>query len=221
MRRHLDAVQRDSGAEQVVVGVDTHQQVHVAAVITTLGAMLASASFPTTATGYRDLIAWARSWGELLRVGVEGTGSYGAGLSRALRAAGIDVVEVNRPDRAMRRRRGKTDAVDAEAAARAVVAGQATTTPKSADGPVEAMRVLKLAKDSAMKARVQAINQLKAVLVNAESSLRDELSPLTTRRLVAHCARLDGGAYRGLTATVVHTLRQLAGQGDRRVCVLL
>lgn len=115
---------------------------------------MASESFPATAAGYRDLVAWARSWDSLVRAGVEGTGSYGAELCRALRVQGIEVTEVNRPNRAMLRRRGKMDVVDAEAAARAVVVGEATATPKAADGPVEALRVLKLAKDSASKARV-------------------------------------------------------------------
>lgn len=210
MTQRLGSVEHDSNGEWVVVGVDTHQQVHVAAVMTTLGLLLGSASFPATAAGYRDLITWARSWGGVLRAGVEGTGSYGAGLSRALRAEDIDVLEVNRPDRAMRRRRGKSDPVDAEAAARAVLTGEATATPKSADGPVEAMRVLKLAKDSATKARVQAINQLKAVLVNAEPGLREELEPLNMTRLIARCAGLDAGSHGGLAGAVVHTLRHLA-----------
>ncbi len=172
--------------------------------------MLGTASFSATAASYRDLIVWARSRGSLLRVGVEGTGSYGAGLSRALRAEAVEVVEVNRPDRALRRQRGKTDSVDAEAAARAVLAGAATATSKTADGPVEALRVLKLAKDSAVKARVQAVNQLKAVLVGAETGLREQLEGLSARRLITRCAALEGASYADVTVALVHTLRRLA-----------
>ncbi|WP_406191670.1 transposase [Streptomyces sp. NBC_01017] len=139
-------------AEEVVLGVDTHKDIHVAAVITTLGASLAHQEFPATAVGYRQLLAWARSFGVLHRAGVECTGSYGTALTRSLCREGIDVVEVNQPDRATRRKHGKTDAVDADAAARAVLSGRATTVPKTADGPAADMRVLRLAKESAIKA---------------------------------------------------------------------
>lgn len=146
----------------------------------------------------------------LRRAGVEGTGAYGAGLTRVLHAAGVTVVEVNRPDRATRRRRGKTDAVDAEAAARAVLGGSATAAAKTANGPVEGIRVLKLAKDSAVKARVQAMNQLHAVLVNADPALRERLAPLTPARLLRACAQLDPSCWAGVDATVAYTLARLA-----------
>lgn len=107
----------ESSTDEVVLGVDTHKDVHVATVITVLGVLLASARFPTTAAGYRDLVAWARMFGMLWRAGVECTGSYGAALARHLRGEGIEVIEVNQPDKATRRRRGKTDALDAQAAA--------------------------------------------------------------------------------------------------------
>jgi transposase len=124
----------------------------------------------------------------------------------------VPVIEVKRPDRSARRRRGKSDVVDAEAAARAVLAQDATAVPKSADGPVEAMRILKTAKDSAVKARVQAINQLKAVLVSADPALRETLNLLGTGQLVARCAELttDDGRHDDVTAATVHTLRHLA-----------
>jgi transposase len=122
------------GPEEVLLGVDTHKDFHAAAVITTVGATLDGRSFPATADGYRQLLAWARSFGTLRRAGVECTGSYGAALTRYLRSAGIEVTEVNQPDKAARRRHGKTDAVDAEAAARAVLSGRATATAKAADG---------------------------------------------------------------------------------------
>ncbi len=201
---------RHSDAETIVLGVDTHKDVHVAAVLTVAGVLLGRAAFPTTSAGYRQLVAWARSLGTLRRAGVEGTGSYGAALTRHLRAEDIVVLEVNRPDRATRRRRGKTDAIDAEAAARAIISGQATTTPKSADGPVEMLRLFKLAKDSAIKARTQAINQLKAVLVNADAQLREELAPLSNPLLIAACARLDPNRSAGPAYAARYTLRLLA-----------
>jgi transposase len=200
----------DSDSE-VVLGVDTHADEHVAALLSAVGGLVATGSFPATAAGYRALLAWARGHGPVARAGVEGTGSYGAALSRYLRRAGVRVIEVNRPDRAARRRRGKTDPVDAEAAARAVLAGRATVTPKTADGPVETLRLLKLAKDSAVKARTQAINQLKAVLVTAEPSLRESLAGLGRATLVRRCAQLPDPAGDGdVATTVVYTLRVLA-----------
>jgi transposase len=194
---------------EVVLGVDTHAAIHVAVVLSALGRLLSTCEFPTTTAGYRDLIAWARGHGELRQAGVEGTGSYGAALTRLLRAGGVHVIEVNRPDRSARRRRGKSDVVDAEAAARAVLAQTATATPKTADGPVEAMRILKLAKGSAVKARVQALNQLRAVLVNADPELRDALRSLRTQQLIAACAALEVDRGDAVTTATVHTLRQL------------
>ncbi|MEV8393511.1 MULTISPECIES: transposase [unclassified Streptomyces] len=178
-------------AEDVILGVDTHKDVHVAAVITTLGASLAQQEFPATAAGYRQLLSWGRSFGVLHRAGVECTGSYGTALTRSLRKEGIDVVEVNQPDRATRRKRGKTDAVDADAAARAVLSGRATTVPKNGDGPAADMRVLRLAKESAVKARTQALNQLKDVLLAIDPDLRELLTGLNNPALVATCAALD------------------------------
>ncbi|MCX4564476.1 IS110 family transposase [Streptomyces phaeochromogenes] len=165
--------------EDVILGVDTRKDVHVAAVITVLGALLAHQEFPATAAGYRQLLAWARSFGLLLRAGVECTGSYGAALARFLSRENIQVVEVNQPDRATRRKRGKTDAVDADAAARAVLSGRAAVTPKTGEGPAADMRVLRLAKESAVKARTQAKNQLKAVLLGIDPELRESLSILS------------------------------------------
>ncbi|WP_043194971.1 IS110 family transposase, partial [Streptomyces sp. NRRL F-2664] len=138
-----------------------------------------------------QLLAWGGSFGVLYRAGVECTGSFGTALTWVLRQEGIDVVEINQPDRATRRKRGKTDAIDADAAARAVLSGRATTVPKSADGPVEDMRVLRLAKESAVKARTQALNQLKAVLMSIDPDLRELLTGLSNPALVATCAALD------------------------------
>ena len=158
--------------ETVILGVDTHNDVHVAAVISTLGALLGTRGFPTTAVGYRALLDWACGHGRLRRAGVEGTSSHGTALTRFLRAQGVHVMEVNRPDRATRRRRGKSDTVDAENAARGVLSGQTTAVAKSGDGAVEAIRMFKIAKDSAIKARTQAINQLRAVLVRSAERWR-------------------------------------------------
>ena len=135
-----------SPTDEVILGVDTHKDLHVAAVITALGAVLASRSFPTTMAGYQQLLAWARTLGTLRRAGVECTGSYGAALTRHLQAAGITVIEVNQPDKATHRCRGKTDTIDAQAAAQAVLAGRATAVAKSGDGPVEMLQMFKLAK---------------------------------------------------------------------------
>lgn len=194
---------------EIVVGVDTHKDTHVAAVTDLLGRVLASAAFPAEAAGYRDLLAWARGHGVVRRAGVEGTGSYGAALSRYLRGEGVEVVEVNRPDRAKRRARGKNDTVDAEAAAEAVLSGRASATPKAGDGPVEQMRVYKIARDSAVKARRQAINQLKAILVNAEPQLRQSMAGLGRAALITACADLDEAIHPGGSA-VIYTLRTLA-----------
>ncbi|MER6076497.1 IS110 family transposase [Streptomyces sp. NPDC001817] len=195
----------------MVLGVDTHKNVHVAAVIDILGALLGSERFPATAAGYQQLLAWARSFGEVVRAGVECTGSYGAALARYLAVEGTTVVEVNQPDRSTRRRRGKTDAIDAEAAARAALSGRAHATPKSADGHVEVLRVLRLAKTSALKARTQAINQLKAVLVTADAVLRERLEPLPAKALFRHCAELTDPENTGpATTAAVVALRLLA-----------
>lgn len=131
----------DDGQINVTGGVDTHSDEHVAAVIDDIGRILGTASFPVSAAGYRDLLERMGEFGTVRRVGVEGTGTYGAGLARFISAADVEVIEVNRPNRQLRRRRGKSDATDAEAAARAALNGEATGIPKSGDGPVEAIRV--------------------------------------------------------------------------------
>lgn len=196
--------------EDILLGVDTHKDVHAAAVITTLGAALNGRSFPATAEGYRQLVSWARSFGVLRRAGVECTGSYGAGLTRHLRAEGIEVTEVNQPDKAARRRHGKTDAIDAEAAARAVLSGRATAAAKTSDGPVEMLRLFKLAKGSAIKSRTQAINQLKSVLVCADAELRESLAGLSNPKLFQQCAALAESEISGPAGAARHTLKLLA-----------
>ncbi|WP_331745636.1 IS110 family transposase [Streptomyces mirabilis] len=196
--------------EDVVLGVDTHKDIHVAAVITTTGVLLDTRSFPTTENGYRQLLDWASAFGRLQRAGVECTGSYGAALTRYLHHEGITVTEVNQPDKATRRRRGKTDAIDAAAAAQAVLSGRATATAKTSDGPVEAIRMFKMAKVSATKSRSQAINQLKAVLVAADPALREALSGLSNPKLIRKCSELEAADDTAPAAAARHTLRLLA-----------
>jgi transposase len=208
----------DPAAEdvEVVLGVDTHKDVHVAAVISQLGALLGARSFPATAVGYRQLLGWARGLGIVRRAGVECTGSYGAALTRHLTAAQVEVIEVNQPDKAARRRRGKTDTLDAESAAQAVLSGRATATAKAADGPVEMIRMFKLAKASAIKSRTQAINQLKSVLVSADPQLREAMSGLSNPRLIRRCAELGTGTPHDTTSAAAYTVALLA----RRIIAL-
>ncbi len=145
----------ETAPQRVIGGVDTHKDVHVAAVLDELGRLHDTATFATTTAGYRSLYRWLCGHGEVLAVGVEGTGSWDAGLSRFLRARGVNVVEVNRTNRQTRRRKGKTDTVDAEAAARAVLSGDATVVPKAGAGPIESVRQLRVARAGAMKARTR------------------------------------------------------------------
>lgn len=145
--------------DQLVVGVDTHAETHTAVVVDGLGRVQGTLEVPSTPAGYRQLVRWAHGHGELAVAGVEGTGAYGAGLARHLAAVGVEVIEVDRPNRQRRRRRGKSDPTDAEAAARAVLAGEATTVPKDRTGVVEAVRILQVTRRSAVKAKTQAGNR--------------------------------------------------------------
>ena len=149
---------------QVVIRVDTHQDEHVAVAIDQQGVRLAQFSAPATSHGYGEIERWSRKLGEIRAFGIEGTGSYGAGLARFLTGRGFTVVEVNRPDWSTRYRKGKSDPTDAEMAARAVLPGVANAIPKSGKGETEMIRMLKSAKDSAVKARTQAINQMNALV---------------------------------------------------------
>lgn len=180
----------DHHSVEVTGGVDTHKDVHVAAAIDQLGRILGTCSFPTTQVGYRRLFDWLNSFGELTKVGVEGTGAYGAGLCRFLTEADVVVVEVNRPDRQRRRLRGKSDTVDAESAARAALNGEAIAIPKSGDGLVEGVRALRVARRSAIKARSQAGLQIRDLVLTAPSSLRETLEPLSTHDRAVTCSRM-------------------------------
>ena len=195
---------------QVTGGVDTHGEVHVAAVIDATGRILATSSFAATAAGYRGLLRWLRRYGHVVGVGVEGTGSYGAGLARYLSGEGVTVTEVNRPDRQRRRRHGKSDVVDAEAAARAALNGDAAGTPRAGGGPVESVRVLRLARRSAIKARTQAANQIRDLIVTAPDQLRSRLRNLDTDQRVAVCARFRTGDITDPAGATKFALRTLA-----------
>jgi transposase len=179
---------------EVILGVDTHLDFHTAVAVDHLGRRLGELSVPTTAKGYEGLLCWAEGFGPVRCAGIEGTSSYGVGLARHLKAAGISVMEVERPKRRHLRRNGKSDPLDAEAAARAVLAGEAVGEPKSSDGQVEMIRVLRSVRQSAMKARSQAANQLQALLVTAPEDLRRRLRQLPTKELVATCARFRLGS---------------------------
>ncbi|MEO7268133.1 MAG: IS110 family transposase, partial [Knoellia sp.] len=199
-------------SQHVIGGVDTHSDTHTAAAIDDLGRLLGHETFPTNRGGYAALLAWLAGHGEVIAVGVEGTGAYGAGLARHLTTQAIKVVEVDRPNRQQRRKNGKSDPADAEAAARAVLAGTATGTPKTRDGAVEALRTLRATKRTADKAHTAARNSLRHMVITAPAGLREHLEHLTGPALVTACAALrpDRSAmHEPVTATKV-SLRRLA-----------
>lgn len=200
----------------VIGGVDTHAAMHCAAALDVQGRLLGNAQFRATEDGYRDLIGWLRSHGTVQSVGVEGTGAYGAGLARVLHANDVEVLEVPRPDRRLRRQHGKSDPIDAEAAARAVLAGTATVVPKLGTGPIEAVRALRIARQGAIKACTAATNSLKALVVTAPADLRRELEALSTRQLVITCSRFRPAPDRLADATqgVKTALRSIARRAD-------
>ena len=200
-----------SPATTVIIGVDTHKEVHVAVALDGLGARVGSCSATADRAGYAELVAWARTFGPIGAFGIEGTGSYGVGLASFVRRQAIRVIEVSHCDRRTRRNNGKSDTLDAETAARSVLAGIATAVPKTADGAAEMVRQIKVARDTAVKAKTAAIITLKALIVNAPGELREAREPLTDRKLIDRCARLlPGGTIADTTASTKHALRALA-----------
>uniref|UniRef100_UPI00217591B3 IS110 family transposase n=1 Tax=Microbispora sp. H10670 TaxID=2729108 RepID=UPI00217591B3 len=181
---------QDPASIEVAGGVDTHQDTHTAAVIDQVGRVLGTECFPAGPAGYTALLAWMRSFGRLVRVGVEGTGVYGAGLARLLRDEHVQVVEVDRPNRKTRRFQGKSDPIDAIAAAKAALAGDRTGTPKQRDGRIEALRNLRVARRSAVDQRAEAQRQIKALIVTAPDELRERLRRLPVKELIKVCAGL-------------------------------
>jgi transposase len=204
----------------VIGGVDTHKHTHYAAAIDDQGRLLGHREFPATDRGYIELLDWMRTFGGIASIGVESTGSFGATLTRFLTKANIEVIEVNRPNRLARRMDGKSDQLDAEQIARAVLGRTSTAVPKAKSGAVEVIRTLRVTRSSAVKARTQAFNTLWGVMIGAPSPLRDELVVLTKRTLVNRCLRLrpetddllslSDDPARMLTAGVKRALRDLA-----------
>lgn len=196
---------------RVVVGVDTHKDFHVAVALDQNGGRLGELRFATTQSGLTEAERWAATFGEIETWGIEGTASYGAGLARQLLKGGTTVLEVNRPDRHARRTLGgKTDPIDAEAAARAALSGRSTIKAKSGDGRVEMLRHVRMARSSAVKAQTVAMNQLKAILITAPPELRERFTGLTPIRLIDACQQLPVSAELTLDNTISRTLRTLA-----------
>jgi len=203
----------------VTAGVDTHLDVNVAAALDPVGGLLGVAEFPTTLAGHRGLLGWLAGFGPVARAGVEGTGSYGAGLARFLRAAGIQVVEVDRPNRQARRRSGKSDPLDAIEAARAALSGRACGAAKSRDGNVEAIRALVVAKRSARSAKIQTLNQIRHLSFTAPEQLRQRLAGVSRQHLAARAAALRPATREGADPVITATKTALRILG-RRVLAL-
>jgi transposase len=202
--------------DRITGGVDTHLDVHVAAALNELGALLGTKTFPADAGGYRQLLKWLSSFGTVELVGVEGTGSYGAGLTRHLHANNVAVVEVDRPNRQNRRRQGKSDAVDAVTAARAAQGGHALGEAKTRTGNVESMRVLRLVKMSARRAKTAALNQMRSIVATGPEEIRGPLRDLPAAQLVFTAAAFRPSGRGDVLAATKIALRSLA----RRIQVL-
>lgn len=199
-------------ARHIIGGVDTHKDLHVAAVVDDGDHVLATRCFATTRQGYRLMLAWMRSFGDLQRIGIESTGSYGAALLRHMRAAGVEVLEVTTPDRRDRCKRGKNDDLDAENAAHAAFSRQRTVTPKGRDGMVESLRVLRACRKTAVNARRIALQMIHNTIIAAPEGLRDQLRRLTRMKLIRTLAawRPDMTAYREIEAAYRISLKSLA-----------
>ena len=196
-------MERDGEKDRRIIGgVDTHKDLHVAAVVDERDRVLASRCFPTTRHGYKQMLAWMRSYGSLQRVGVEATGTSCAGLLRYLQHAGVKVLEVTAPDPHDRRKRGKTDDLDAQNAAHAAFAGRRTVTPKSRDGMIESLRVLKACRKTAVAARRVALQMIHTTIVSAPDELREALRTMTRMQLVRTLAawRPDLTDYRNVVS---------------------
>ena len=203
---------KDKATRSIIGGVDTHKDLHVAAVVDECDRVLDTRSFATTRQGYKLMVAWMRSFGVLQRVGIESTGSYGAGLLRYMQTAGVEVLEVTTPDRHDRRKRGKNDDLDAQSAAHAAFAGQRTVTPRSRDGMVESLRVLKACRKTAVNARRIALQMIQNTIIAAPDGLRDLLRGMTRMQLIRTLAawRPDLTAYRDIEAAYRICLKSLA-----------
>jgi transposase len=201
---------------QVTGGVDTHRDVHVVAALDERGGQLGVESFPATGSGYRKALCWLRRFGDLERVGVEGTGTYGAGLARYLHSQGVVVVEVTCPNRQRRRSHGKSDPVDALSAARSAQGGEATAQPKTRIGNVEAIRALRIVRRSAVKARNEALNQMRSLLITGPEDLRATFRGTTVWRMVTAAARLRPADPERAPMSGPGVMRVLVGVGWSR-----
>jgi transposase len=202
---------RSINPNDIFVGIDTHKATHVAVAIDGHGTKLATLSIPANAKGYHELERWSRGFGTVIAFGIEGTGSYGAGLSRSLMDHGYKVVEVTRPHRQLRYSHGKSDSLDAEGAARSILNGQATAEPKTHNGSSEMIRHLKIARDTAVKSRSQAMVTLKTLIINAPAELRESLDRIKGKvSLIRHIAAFRPGKITSTTASVKAALRTLA-----------
>ena len=206
-------------ARPVTGGVDTHLDLNVAAALDPVGGLLEVAEFPATSGGHRRLLDWLAGFGPVTRVGVEGTGSYGAGLARYLRTAGVEVVEVDRPNRQARRRAGKSDPLDAVEAARAVLSGRASGAAKTRDGNVEAIRALVVAKRSARSTKIKTLNQIRHLSFTAPDQLRERLKGVSRQQLAARAAALRPSQRDGADPVMAATRTALRILG-RRVLAL-
>jgi len=194
----------------VTGGVDTHLDVHVAAALDERGTLLGVESFATTTEGYKKLLGWLSDFGRVELVGVEGTGSYGAGLTRHLQAERVRVVEVDRPNRQRRRLKGKSDPQDAITAAHAAQSGDALGEAKTRDGNVESMRVLRVARSSARNGRTRALNQMRSLISTAPETIRTELRDLNVFRLLERASAYRPGVKRDIVSLTKFSLRMLA-----------
>jgi transposase len=196
---------------RVVGGVDTHKDLHMAAVVDEHDRIVATECFASTRHGDKQMLTWMQSFGELVRVGVECTGTYGAGLLRYLQRAGVTVLEVTTPDKTDRRKRGKDDVMDAQNAAHAAFAGTRTVTPKSRDGMIESLRVLKACRKTAVAARRAALQMIQTTIVSAPDELRETLRNLTRMQLIRTLAawRPDLTDYRHTASAYRIALKSL------------
>lgn len=195
----------------VVGGVDTHKDLHVAAVVDEHDRVLGSRCFATTRQGYKQMLAWMCSFGQLQKIGIECTGTYGAGLLRYVQCAGVEVLEVTAPDKSDRRKRGKDDDLDAQNAAHAAFTGKRTVTPKSRDGMIESLRVLKACRKTAIAARKVALQLIQTTIVCAPDELREVLRQMTRMQLIRTLAawRPDLSDYRNVVSAYRIALKSL------------
>ena len=198
-------------SDEIVVGVDTHKDIHVAVALDSLGRTISDVTVGADPNGYKELLEWSLALGVIKAFGIEGCGSYGHGLAQYLKRAGYNVIESTRPPRKGQRRLiGKSDLIDAEGGAREVLSGKATATPKDSSGQVEMIRITKIAKDGAIKAKSQTMITIKALIITANDSLRGELEKLSDYKLMLKCASLETQELKSPDEVMCHSLKTMA-----------